>query len=272
LVGEVARLAFQVEDLEAGPPSLPARLQHDLLVVGFELVYAVGPDGAMTPAQRGLSHPVLCLREAPGIRRGGGIYLFRVAPTSPVVLQAPHSFFDRGTRTLAERTFATTGVAALMLNTVHRYEGGRPRKDHPSDVAHQDGSLYQAATRGLARVLPQAAFVQVHGFRAKSHPDLDGVDLVVSQGSQFGTHDPRFTRLANALRAALPDRTIATYGDEARSLGGTRNVQGRFINAYTDDVFYHLELSDGLRDALAADASLRDRLVQGVVDSLRSNP
>ncbi len=224
--------------------------------VGFELF-----------ALESAASRLVVLREAQDARRGGGIYALRaVIRGRPLVLQAPHAFHDVGTGDLAREAFEATGAAALTLNTVHRHLGARegaPSSGSPADVAHVPMSHFQGATRGLARALPRAVFCQIHGYSAARHPELSGIDLVASRGEASAVADPAFDRLVDRLERLAGKGRVAVYGRDPRAdrLGATRNVQGRFLNAYSDDAFYHLELSAGLRERLGQEPALRAEFI-----------
>jgi hypothetical protein len=265
LVEEMSRAAWAVS---AAPPTataapaslgLPAtfeplaRWNARAQTLGFEVVVVRGRE------------TFLVLREIEGIRRGGGVYALRPAPRGrPVVIQAPHSFFDEGTGALALDIFERSQAFALALNTVHRYlSKPKPAAGHaPSDLAHSDRSYFQAFTVGASRALERAAFVQIHGFGADAHAGLEDVDIVASKGDAAAIADPTFEGLVADLRALAGAERVAVYGREARVLGATTNVQGRFINGTSDDFFYHLELARSLRGRLERDAVLRARFAE----------
>jgi hypothetical protein len=213
---------------------------------------------------------IVLVREIVGIRRGGGVYALRARPLAPgraaLVIEAPHCFFDTGTGPIAREVFERTGALALALNTVHRYLGKEkpPPGVSPADVAHAERSYFQAFTVGASRALARAAFVQIHGFAAEAHPELAGIELVASKGTAAGVEDRVFDGLVRRLRAALGAKEVAVFGRETRSLGATENAQGRFLNGYSDDLFYHLEMSRALRARLGADEGLRARFADAL--------
>lgn len=238
--------------LAARAPAWNAQLQR----LGFELVIAEERE------------PLLLIRELEGIRRGGGVYVLRPhAPRPALVFEAPHCFFDGGTGPIARDLFERTGAAALAMNTVHRYLGKEKPPANgvsPADVAHSERSAFQGFTVGASRALARAAFVQIHGFAPEAHPELAGVDVVASKGEAAPVADPAFEGLVPRLRALLGAKQVAVFGREARTLGATENVQGRFLNAYSDDRFYHLELSRGLRARLDREAGLAEKLADAL--------
>jgi hypothetical protein len=272
------------------PPSFAAIAKWNLSasLLGFELlVVRTEPSGGDATAgtegslvlEGGPEPPAaaryVALREAKGVRRGGGLYIFRADGKATgdgraVVIQAPHSFFDEGTGEIAVDLFERSGATALMVNTVHRYQGvpgcgPGSRKAPPSgtvapaDVAHAARSSFQAATQGFSRAASGAAFVQIHGFAHDAHSEVPkDIDVIASKGETSGWRDARFDGLVARFRKRLgPDRRVAVFGRDAFSLGGLTNVQGAFVNAYSDDAFYHLELSRAIRTRLERSAALR---------------
>jgi hypothetical protein len=235
------------------PPSYHdvARWNHTLAQLGFELALLEGGQ-------------LLLIAELEGIRRGGGAYVLRTRmrrPGGALVIQAPHCFFDQDTGRIARRLFTDTAADVLMVNTAHRKRGAAAGS---ADLAHVQASYLQAATRALARAQAQVRFLQVHGFSAAKHPELGTAGVVASQGTAAGVHDARFSALVAGLRDALGPAAVLVYGRDAETLGATTNVQGRFLNAYTDDTFYHLELSRELRARLRDDPSQRAAFARAV--------
>lgn len=223
-------------------------------------------------------------------RRGAGAVLLRVGPAAPLLVEAPHTFFDQGTLPLALSVFAAQRARALLINTAHRYAGGpRPeggdeeaegaggsggagggegaggsggaggtaaqRKLVPlpaQDVAHAERSFFLAAHRGLLEAFPGAPTAQIHGFQDRSAPDIAVIVSAVGPGADLAA-------LLAGLREALPDDTVRGYPDEIRKLGGESNLQAR-ASVLAGAPFYHLELSRSLRDRLVEDATLRRRV------------
>ena len=69
-----------------------------------------------------------------------GLYVIRLGPALPAILQAPHSFYDLGSGKLTSALFEAGTWRAAYFNSGHRY--GRPglaveeRPDPNPDVAH----------------------------------------------------------------------------------------------------------------------------------------
>lgn len=202
-------------------------------------------------------------------RRGGGAFVVRVGSTSPVILQAPHAFFDLGTERIAvELMFAERGwPRALFVNTVHRYLGAdgvkRRAADAPADPCHREEHLFAVATAAAVEQVPGAEVVQLHGF-GDDPDDGDGPAFAAIVSGGAATPTPRSRAVAERLRAELGVK-IGLYPVDTDRLGATTNVQGRAIRAYNERTgaaatFVHVELAASLRQQLRADAEARRRL------------
>lgn len=202
---------------------------------------------------------VLLIRED-AEARGGGLIAVRCGEASPWVVQAPHAFYDLDTRDIAQHLFVEARPRAAMWNTVHRYRAtpGEQQADpvHPADVTRQFGSLFHAATVGLAVGDPSLRFVQLHGFGRGGV----GAQAIVSTGDP--DQPPR------ALAASLAEVVghTAAFGHDVHELGGTVNVQGKMLRTWPDGRFLHVELSREQRRRLAADADLREAFVTRLTD------
>jgi len=209
---------------------------------------------------------VVILREDPEKRRGGGAYLLRLGAPSPLVVQAPHTFFDEGTLPLACELFQRSSALALFADTAHRYKAAEmdDEGNFPADVAHSTESFFQAATEGLLLGRPRVTVLSLHGFS----PRESGAGVVLSSGANAPA-GALVTRLAPRLAAAVPG-SVLRFPDESAELGGTTNVQGRIVRA-AGGAFLHVEMSAGLRKALLADGKLR-ATVLGVLAESASSP
>jgi hypothetical protein len=207
------------------------------------------------------------VREIEARRRGGGAYVVRFeARARDVAIEAPHTFFDEGTLPLACELFQRTNGAALFINTAHRYKASPADEhgDHPSDVAHNGSSLFQAATEGLIQSIPAATVVQLHGFAAR------GTDttVVVSAGEKR-QGDALVTRAAAALAKVLTG--VKKYPEDSGELGATTNVQGQIVRA-AGGRFLHVEMEAGVRRQLLNDPSLRASMLDAIGTVLQERP
>jgi hypothetical protein len=203
------------------------------------------------------------LRELTSERAGGGAYLFRLRSRSTLIVQAPHTFFDSGTLPLSYALFERAKARALFIDTAHRYRAAEANEDgdYPADVAHAKDSLFQAATEGALRALPNSTVVQLHGFAARESQ----ARAILSTGR--GAHGDPWLENVRRLLMPLIGPAVLRFPDESAELGGTTNVQGTLVRS-VGGRFLHVEMSAELRSTLLADTELRarafDALVAGV--------
>ncbi len=234
-------IAHLVGDGEAGRRAAHA----SALGAGYEIVDPLDLPGAVL------------LREVASRRRGGGAYVVALAPRAPhLFVQAPHTFYDAGTFPLACALFATSGAAALFIDTSHRYRSAARDATgaHPADNAHNAASLFQAATEGLLRGRRGATVVQLHGFSERQ----GGASLILSSGGG-GPGDETVAQAAAAM-APIVGSGVRRYPEDTRDLGAVTNVQGIAVRR-AGGRFLHVELDADLRRALLADAALRGRML-----------
>jgi hypothetical protein len=209
------------------------------------------------------------LAEEPDRKRGAGALVISPSSSVRLLVEAPHTFFDRNTLDIALNVFLTSGARALLVNTVHRGSGAAEDErvgvslagKSPADSAHARHTFFLAAHRALLETDPALTTLQLHGFRDDAAP---GVDIIVSAAKTGGNA----VALADALRRVLEPNRVRTYPKEIHTLGGTTNVQAA-ASRELDSRFFHLEMSASLRNRLKEDAALAERfaqaLVQGVV-------
>jgi hypothetical protein len=206
---------------------------RDATFAGYEIVDVASAEG------------VVLVREREDARRGGGAYLVRLGSSSPLMVQAPHTFFDQGTLELGWVLFRQVNARALFINTAHRYRAAAKRADgsYPADVAHASDSSFQAATLGALADPSIRVLVQLHGFGQR-----DGAPAaVVSTGASIA-FDPLLARVARALGTAL-DARVDRFPDETSELGATTNVQAAAASNL-GRAFIHIELSGDTRALL----------------------
>lgn len=218
-----------------------AALVADWQAQGFEL---------LTLAEAGES--LLVLREHPEARRGRGFYLVRPGAGGGLVWQAPHSFRDEGTGTLALQLMQQGGALAASWNTVPRDLLGEGQ----SDLARAEPSYLEAFTRALLRVRPQVQVVQLHGFAKSKRTSAAGAaaDLILSSGEP--SPGAQHTALGGCLQQALP-LTVRLYPGQVRELGGTSNRIGRLLRLGGNRNFVHMEMSPAMRTLLTTDPASR---------------
>ncbi|MEE2750878.1 MAG: hypothetical protein VX519_05570, partial [Myxococcota bacterium] len=172
-----------------------------------------------------------------------GFYAIRLGPAAPVILEAPHAFFDLETGNLTSAWFDEGWARAAFMNQGHRFGGpGKEPKPGGPDVAHRPASFYQAATLGAARGLRTPLVVQIHGFKERGNEAA-----VVSAGSALQTHHIE-TAFIEALAPLLRPQGLVLPAEQALDLAGRKNVQGRGLSGHAR--FVHLEFSRTTRTNL----------------------
>jgi hypothetical protein len=248
---------------QASPPPDPQIWQTDADAAGFRIETWTVAGGTYW-----------ALLERRDRARGAGAYVFRVAPREPgvpILLEAPHNFYDLGTgRLAAELFFAPPPGArprALFTNTIHRYQlapGNKKKRRHnPADVAHNSQHAFTIATEAFTIAAGGARVIQVHGFDARSDDDDDSnepgaVAMVVSAGTESGS-----SALTQALAAELGRELrveVKRFPEDVRFLGATTNAQGRMVRRIEHGDFVHIEMAAALRDRLASEPALRAKL------------
>ena len=249
-----AAIREAAEKLIRGGPTRRAEAGTLAALAGFEIIDVVEIPSAV----------LLCEEESR--RRGGGAYLFRPGTTSRLLVQAPHTHFDEGTLPLACDLFQRMGAAALFIDTAHRYWAAQANADskHPADVAHAQGSLFQAATEGALHASDKpATVVQLHGFR----PRATGATVVVSSGERK-PGDALVRGVQAGLRAVVGGGVLR-FPEETTELGATTNVQGQLARR-SGCRFLHVEIESQLRHDLLADADLRARFLDALATALEA--
>ncbi|MGK3987975.1 hypothetical protein WME99_33340 [Sorangium sp. So ce136] len=143
--GEQGALDEQIAPLRKGGRHLIAAPPDD----AEDVTYVAWVAAAGLAAQNGQPPPAappgFALRPVPGRdlwvlsddgprRRGVAVIVLRAGPAAPLLVEAPHTFFDRGTLPIALAVFQAQRARALIVNTSHRY-GGLPK---PGNAAGDD--------------------------------------------------------------------------------------------------------------------------------------
>lgn len=216
--------------------------------------------------------PAFVVREQPNHRMGGGIYVIRQGsvPRERLV-QVPHSFFDVGTLDIGVELANAASARALFVNTVHRYQAGKPRitddedrEEAPADLAHQDATYFQRMTASALATLPQLQVIQVHGFGDGAVPEGAQAAVVVSPGVAVAGAEEA-ARVAARLAVLMGRERVFLFPRDTRRFGALTNVQGRLVAKHRQATFLHLELSRTLRTRLRQDADLRRAFIAAVI-------
>lgn len=248
-----AAMGALIRCMLADPPPQPADLVDLAHQAGYEI------QAWDVAGQR-----LIAAIEPLGLQTGGGAYLVRADPTPgpPVILQAPHAFYDLGTERIALDLLlgGRAWPRALFVNTVHRYldvDGARrQQRGAPADPCHNPSHLFAVATAAALDVQPEAEILQIHGFGDDTPHEPD---IVVSAGDRAAP-TPRSAEVAARLRAAL-DVDVALFPVDDTRLAATANVQGRLVRARGGGAsFVHVEMSHPLRRRLRRDPDAEARL------------
>jgi hypothetical protein len=167
---------------------------------------------------------------------------------APLVVEAPHPFYDLETRRESIAIFERVGARALLVAGTHRCantdasncsgrtgtctESDDEIRYRTSDMAHNVETGFQAAHVAITDQFVTSIAVSVHGFT------LDGISL------SDGTRDPTDTdapvaRLATALSRHLSGVRVTSCNDydgadHRERYCGTTNVQGRQLNGVSN--------------------------------------
>ncbi|XYH93026.1 hypothetical protein ACMHYB_34870 [Sorangium sp. So ce1128] len=143
--GEPGALDEQIAPLRKGGRHLIAEPPDDAEDVTYVAWVAAAGLAAQNRQPPPAAPPGFTLRPVPGRdlwvlsedgprRRGVAVVVLRAGPAAPLIVEAPHTFFDRGTLPIALAIFEAQRARALIVNTSHRY-GGLPK---PGDAAGDD--------------------------------------------------------------------------------------------------------------------------------------
>jgi len=243
-------------------------------------------------------HGIWVLRELRNQRRGAGALVLRVGAARPVLVEAPHTFFDKGTLPIAIAVFEAQQARALMINTAHRNlarwmasgaakASGEPAStDKEAELDDDDGGVDEEEDEGggddesdannpspsdVAHA-QSSFFLTAHRAMLGALPNavtvqihgfqddkVPGAGAVLSAACSSGD----VAGLAARLRHALGDHQVKIYPSEVQQLGGTQNVEAK-ASCGARAPFFHVELSRTVRDKLAADAQVRARFARAL--------
>lgn len=219
-------------------------LQRGWTTVGMELLSIENKDETLW-----------VIREQSSCKIGRGVYAVRVSKAQSLAIQAPHSGADRYTGEIALHLLQEGKAKAGAWRTVPRSK---------ADLAHLDGTYFQAFTRAFAQVFPSGQIVQLHGFEQEKRVgrSVGEAEIVLSNGTT--TPPARLTRVANCWKHAL-SVAVKRYPDEAKDLGATTNAQALLLHSLGHSGFLHVEMSEEIRAQLQRDPQLRAAWLHCVV-------
>lgn len=197
-----------------------------------------------------------------------GTYIFNPsACRKELIIQSPHPKNDTNTGQQGIFCFKNLNAQAFFISGTHRCNSneasncsgttstcGSSAAFRASDLPHHTDNVFQLTTKILFNTIPNAVFIQLHGFGKKSTDPY----VIMSNGTK---HVPSGVDYALQLRDALAATDnvltfkIGHLDENWTRLLGTTNVQGRLINNanepcsdaanMTTGQFIHLEQEKG---------------------------
>ncbi|WP_437573311.1 hypothetical protein [Sorangium sp. So ce887] len=173
--GEQRALDEQIAPLRKGGRHLIAEPPDDAEEEAYVAWVAAAGLAAQNRQPPPAAPPGFALRVVPGRdlwvlsedgsrRRGAAAVVLRAGAAAPLIVEAPHTFFDRGTLPVALAVFEAQRARALVVNTSHRYGGG-PK---PSNAAGDDEGAEGAGGEGGAGADDGAAKGEATGSGARA--------------------------------------------------------------------------------------------------------
>ena len=195
-------------------------------------------------------------------RRGAGVFAVRPNADNEILLEAPHSFYDKFTRPIVVRMFERSNFRAAAWNSVHR---------RVQDVAHDEDSFFHEFTRAFldaeSKQKSSKKFViQAHGYSQKSRKTSDGAaaEIIISNGTRF---PPRWLRMLNIEMKAVA-RGVKLFPTQVGELGATTNVQSKLARQSGGE-FLHIECCDPVRRKLRRRTAVIDELLKCILNAYR---
>lgn len=197
---------------------------------------------------------IALLEQGPDFGGAGGYVFRRGEVDAEILIQAPHTFHDLMTATIAHEAFLDTHVRGFFFNTIHRYRHEtteRASVSHPADLAHNSSSIFHTMSTRFLELHPSGLVLQIHGFNNERLRER-GIHAVVSGGSRLPTQISVLFK--DALSECHGD-VIGLYGDNVYSYGATTNSLSRWCSEHAGERFLHLELDYAMRRLMRDDPS-----------------
>lgn len=191
---------------------------------------------------------VWVLRELPEVGRGGGLFVFRLSGAALVVGgTAPGQPDDAAALDAARLVFEEAPAFALVVDAgALAADPLNPPRPEAPPIA-----FYDAVHRETLRALRNAAYVQIRALPA-DEADRLSVRAIVGKGDAASVEDPLLDRLRDRLRALLGAAAVAVAGRDVDDPRAALDPRGRYVNAYSDDRFYRIDLAGEAAHALLA--------------------
>ncbi len=255
---------------------------------------------------------VWILEEARKKKRGAGAVIIRTGRAKPILVEAPHTFFDKGTLPIALAVFDAQAGRALLINTVHRYidkpkpteAAGKTGDDKPNDT--DDEKAAENDDKG-ADLDDDKAPDPDENDDPDAHFEIVASDVAHAENSFFLVahrelvaliHDNVTVQLHGFRDEKVPD--VGVIVSAAKSAGNADGLAQRLgqalpeatVRAYPKEVktlggttnvqarasremgasFFHIEIARSLRDKLSDDKTLRARFGAGLDPFFPTNP
>ncbi|MGN7610867.1 hypothetical protein ACQZV8_02160 [Magnetococcales bacterium HHB-1] len=195
--------------------------------------------------------------------RGWGFYLFRQKrPDIPIMLQAPHRYYDKKTGSITYKLFQEGDFTVAAWNTLSRRS--LAQDGTLADFSKQQFSPWFPLNRSFLKHYPQGLIVQIHGFNETKRKTSQGKQsrMIISAGSRIPSQESQ--KLVQCLKTnphTTHPETIRLYPFAVQELGATTNVIGQWTRRLGSNRFIHIELSRTTREKLIKSKKARRILI-----------
>lgn len=185
----------------------------------------------------------------------------------PVLLQAPHQFFDLKTGKIVSWLFSAMPFKAAAWNSSHRYYS-KLEDSSKSDLAKLANSIFMEFSKSFMRHYANGVILQVHGFNNNNQKTPRGkiANVIISSGQ--ATIEKPASNLARCLKIHIQNN-VFLFPSEIGELGATKNALGQWVNKKYPGHFVHLELNYRMRDKFLKDKALRKVFARCIKGMLR---
>ena len=184
------------------------------------------------------------LREQKPIQKGWGLYAFRLASMSNIIIEAPHPLYDKRTPTVALDLYRALDARALLIAGAQR----NANRDKSADVAHAPESIFQSVHLALSDEIQTSSndviILQIHGFHSSKHEGYPDVVFGLGENPL-----PQEVAIAQKIKDELSEHGISAglcmgIGSELEDLCAKTNVQSAVTK---EGAFIHIELDEKIR-------------------------
>jgi len=196
---------------------------------------------------------------------GKGNYIFSPSAKNKLIIQAPHSYYDKYTGKIVEQLFFNADFFAAFWNSAHRYSKKIIGFDS-ADLSKARQSYFMSFSKAVAKNFPSSFLIQIHGFTRKKRNSLQGkgADMILSQGGRIAA-DYMFS-LKSCLQNNFNDKNIYLYPHDINELGATKNSIALHLNQLRFFQFIHIEINRPLRKVLLEDKTQLNKLSECLME------